>query len=119
MRRDRRFVLCFFAADDTLSIFEPPLKNSGFLGGRYFDRRQVLWPGSTNAICSADLHIGAVLPVCQRSFELTDADERTLAHLEARFKAYPHADAGAALASCAAAVQAGVMHVCLALHAVM
>ena len=33
--RGRRFVLSYFLSDDTLAIFEPPLKNSGFLGGRY------------------------------------------------------------------------------------
>jgi hypothetical protein len=99
-RRQRRFVLSFFAADDTLSIFEPPLKNSGYLGGRYLDRRQVLWPGSGKAICAADLHVGAVLPVCQRSFELTEADAHTLALLEANVqRARPREDAGADAAS--------------------
>ena len=39
--RDRRFVLSYFMADDTLSIFEPPLRNSGIIGGKYLERSKV------------------------------------------------------------------------------
>ena len=45
--RERRFVLSFFMADDSLAIFEPPLKNSGVVGGKYLERRQVTHPAST------------------------------------------------------------------------
>lgn len=40
-RRERRFVLSFFAADETVSVFEPPVRNSGITGGKYLERAKV------------------------------------------------------------------------------
>ena len=39
--RKRSFVLSCFLSDDTLAIFEPITKNSGIVGGKYLERRQV------------------------------------------------------------------------------
>ena len=35
------FVLSCFLADDSLAVFEPVVKNSGIIGGKYLERRQV------------------------------------------------------------------------------
>ena len=40
------FVLSFFLGDDTLSIFEPPRRNSGIIGGKFLERMRVIKPGS-------------------------------------------------------------------------
>lgn len=45
--KNRRFILSYFLADDTISIYEPPVKNSGILGGKYLKRTKVTKPGST------------------------------------------------------------------------
>ncbi len=34
-------MLSCFLSDDTLAIFEPIMKNSGIVGGKYLERRQV------------------------------------------------------------------------------
>ena len=34
-------MLSCFLSDDTLAIFEPVMKNSGIVGGKYLERRQV------------------------------------------------------------------------------
>ena len=39
--RKRVFVLSCFLADDSLAVFEPVVKNSGIIGGKYLERRQV------------------------------------------------------------------------------
>lgn len=39
--RKRSFVLSCFLADDSVAIFEPIKKNSGIIGGKYLERRQV------------------------------------------------------------------------------
>ena len=39
--RERKFVLSYFLADDTLSIFEPPQRNTGITGGKYLERSKV------------------------------------------------------------------------------
>ena len=36
------FVLSCFLADDSLAVFEPVVKNSGIIGGKYLERRQVI-----------------------------------------------------------------------------
>ena len=37
---DRRFIIQFFLADDTISIFEPSQKNSGVMDGKFLERRK-------------------------------------------------------------------------------
>lgn len=45
--KNRRFILSYFLADDTISIYEPPVRNSGITGGKYLRRTKVTKPGST------------------------------------------------------------------------
>jgi hypothetical protein len=37
---DRRFIISFFLADDTISIFEPAQKNSGIIEGKFLERKK-------------------------------------------------------------------------------
>ena len=37
----RRFVISYFMGDGTLSVYEPPIQNSGFMGGKFLDRQRV------------------------------------------------------------------------------
>lgn len=78
MCRDRRFVLSYFMADDTISIFEPPVKNTGIVGGRYLERRPVHRPNSQATYTEQDLFAGAKIVVHARTFELLEADEFTM-----------------------------------------
>jgi len=89
---DRRFVLKYFLEDDTLSIFEPPIRNSGVVGGPFLYRSPVKKPGSKIQYKSRDLYIGSLLDINRRLFEITGADEATLKALEADTKQHPLAD---------------------------
>lgn len=42
----RRFVLSYFMMDDSLLIFEPPIRNSGIVGGKFLERQRVYKPES-------------------------------------------------------------------------
>jgi hypothetical protein len=42
--KERSFVLSYFLMDDTLLIFEPPVRNSGISGGKYLERSRVYKP---------------------------------------------------------------------------
>jgi hypothetical protein len=42
----RRFVLSYFLMDDSLLIFEPPVRNSGITGGKFLERQRVYKPHS-------------------------------------------------------------------------
>lgn len=37
---DRRFIISFYLADDTISIFEPAQKNSGIIEGAFLERKK-------------------------------------------------------------------------------
>ena len=79
---DRRFILQYFLADDTISIFEPPSRNSGVIGGKFLERTKVTAPNSTQAYPQNALFVGARLRVHNRCFDLVEADEYTLSYME-------------------------------------
>lgn len=56
------------------------------------------------------LHVGAVLPILKRNFELLDADEFTYQYMENNRQAYPVADPTAALHVLATAIHTGALH---------
>lgn len=37
----RRFVLSYFMMDDSIQIFEQPVRNSGIAGGKFLERQKV------------------------------------------------------------------------------
>ena len=57
---DRRFILQYFLADDTISIFEPPSRNSGVIGGKFLERTKVTVLNSTQAYLHRALRGGAL-----------------------------------------------------------
>ncbi|KAK9831357.1 hypothetical protein WJX81_005284 [Elliptochloris bilobata] len=96
----RRFVLSYFMADDTMSVFEPPVRNSGIVGGKFLERRPVYAPGGKGVLVTdRDLFVGERLTIAQRVFQLTEADDFTMQYMENSRWRYPHADWEAALAS--------------------
>lgn len=60
--KDRRFVVSFHLADDTLAIYEQPQRNSGFVGGKYLERRQVV-KSDGRPYETRDFFVGAVIEV--------------------------------------------------------
>jgi hypothetical protein len=47
----RRFVISFFMGDGSVSIYEPPIQNSGFMGGKFLERQRVIRHKSKTVIC--------------------------------------------------------------------
>nr|XP_046229787.1 EF-hand domain-containing protein 1 [Scatophagus argus] len=74
----RRFILSCFPSDGMISIFEQPVRNSGFIGGKFLKKMRVPKPGSTaenpEFYSPADFAIGATVEVFSHRFVLTDAD---------------------------------------------
>lgn len=65
----RRFVVSFYMADSSVAVYEPPVSNSGFLGGKFLQRQRVRRHGTakteSNYITHQDLLFdlpGAILP---------------------------------------------------------
>ncbi|KAJ4457827.1 putative flagellar protofilament ribbon protein rib74 [Paratrimastix pyriformis] len=75
---DRRFIISAFLADETLAVFEPPLRNSGVISGKFMERRRVKRAGSdTEYIKPWDLHVGEVINISGHRFLLLEADDYT------------------------------------------
>uniref|UniRef100_A0A8C5TKP6 EF-hand domain containing 1 n=1 Tax=Malurus cyaneus samueli TaxID=2593467 RepID=A0A8C5TKP6_9PASS len=93
--KNRIFILSYFLSDDTVSIFEPPVRNSGILGGKYLKRTKVTKPGSTpeNPIYyePSDFTIGSTIEVFGHRFVITDADTFVLNYLENHAENFPAA----------------------------
>ena len=90
--KDRRFVLSYFVADDTISVFEPPVRNSGIIGGKFLERQKVYQPKSRVAYGESDLFVGNTLDIFNRDFELLDADEFTFQYMENNKHIYIRSD---------------------------
>ena len=41
----RKFIISYRLGDDTISIHEPPQRNTGIIGGRFLERTRVSKPG--------------------------------------------------------------------------
>uniref|UniRef100_A0A8C5Y6Z2 EF-hand domain-containing protein 1 n=1 Tax=Microcebus murinus TaxID=30608 RepID=A0A8C5Y6Z2_MICMU len=90
--KDRRFVFSYFLATDMISIFEPPVRNSGIIGGKYLGRTKVVKPNSTadNPVYydPSDFYIGAVIEVFGHRFVILDTDEYVLKYMESNAAQY-------------------------------
>lgn len=107
MNSHREFTLTYFLEDDTLSVFEPRVKNSGVTGGRFLDRGRFRKcfdseNGGTasrenqkerSAYCASDFYIGAIVRFefspTQR-LELIEADQQTLSYCESHPDLFPY-----------------------------
>ena len=52
----RRFIVSFYLLDSTVAIYEPPVINSGFLGGKFLERQRLLRRGARK---TDSLYVGA------------------------------------------------------------
>ncbi|XP_073938061.1 EF-hand domain-containing protein 1 isoform X3 [Castor canadensis] len=90
--KDRRFIFSYFLATDMISIFEPPVRNSGIIGGKYLGRTKVVKPLSTadNPVYYGpdDFFIGAVIDVFGHRFTILDIDEYVVKYMESNAAQY-------------------------------
>ncbi|XP_057707390.1 EF-hand domain-containing family member C2 [Corythoichthys intestinalis] len=102
---DREFIISFYLSDDSISVFERTQKNSGVLGGMFLARGRIKKPGQelfksepSEYFAAQDLHVGAILDLNNRLFQLLDADEYTFKYLEQHAEQFPKANIGSILA---------------------
>ena len=41
----RRFIISYHLSNDTMTIYEPPVRNSGVIGGKFLEHTRVAKPG--------------------------------------------------------------------------
>ncbi|NXN13466.1 EFHC1 protein, partial [Indicator maculatus] len=93
--RKRRFILSYFLSNDMISIYEPHVRNSGIIGGKYLGKTRVAKPGSTTENATyyepSDFTIGSTIEVFGHRFVITDADEHVLNYMESHAESFPAA----------------------------
>merc|ERR1712167_256899 len=75
---DRRFIISFYLADDTISIFEPAQKNSGIIEGPFLERRKYKNVDKNyEFITPTDLPVGGDIKINGYNFHLLGCDDYT------------------------------------------
>ncbi|XP_065062995.1 EF-hand domain-containing protein 1-like [Rhopilema esculentum] len=91
--KDRRFIISYRLADDMITVYEPPQRNSGILGGKFLERTKVRKPGTSidkpEFYTPADFKIGATIEIYKHKFVVYDADRYVLEYLESFPEIYP------------------------------
>lgn len=87
---DRRFVIHYFLADDTIQVFEPQRRNSGIVGGKFLERQRVKRPDGVEYYSTPDLFVGAELNLHSHEFLLIAADEYTKNYMSSHKGAFPN-----------------------------
>jgi hypothetical protein len=79
---DRRHIISFYMADDTISIFEPAQKNSGILEGPFLERQKYKNVDNNNEnITPTDMPIGGDIKINGWNFHIYGCDDYTTKYL--------------------------------------
>lgn len=85
----RRFVFQFFMEDDTMSIREPPIRNSGVMGGSFL-RRVTMKRPTGECYAAKDMYVGNIVDIVGHRFLLLNADEYTYKLMECDDRTFPY-----------------------------
>ncbi|XP_016045960.2 EF-hand domain-containing family member C2 isoform X2 [Erinaceus europaeus] len=101
---ERMFIISYFLSDNTMAVFEPIARNSGYTGGMFLKRIRVKRPGQevfkselSEYIQAEELYVGAKVNVNGYLFLLLNADEYTLKYMEDNVDKYPRSNIKLAL----------------------
>ena len=80
--KDRRFIISFYLADDSISVYEPEQKNSGILKGKFLHRNRYKNVDKNDEFLTlSDLQIGGNVKINGHSFHVLSADQYTEAYM--------------------------------------
>lgn len=76
----RKFIVCYYLADDTMAVAEMVINNSGHVGGKIFARRRVAAVKDPR-----ELKVGGTVRMDGQDYILEEMDDRTKSYLERGF----------------------------------
>jgi len=80
---DRRFIISFYLADDSISIYEPAVKNSGIIEGPFLRRNKYKNVDKFGDwILPTDMGIGRDIKINGYSYHILSADDYTVKYLQ-------------------------------------
>ena len=74
------------------------MRNSGIVGGKFFERGECKNAATGDIYGQEDLFVGSIISVSNRDFELLQADDYTLNYMEKFSTTFPQSDHDAVLA---------------------
>eukprot|EP00563_Minutocellus_polymorphus_P005346 CAMPEP_0181045132 /NCGR_PEP_ID=MMETSP1070-20121207/13641_1 /TAXON_ID=265543 /ORGANISM="Minutocellus polymorphus, Strain NH13" /LENGTH=666 /DNA_ID=CAMNT_0023123633 /DNA_START=312 /DNA_END=2312 /DNA_ORIENTATION=- len=89
----RLFVIQFFMEDDTVAIREPPIQNSGVVGGAFL-RRQAIKKADGSKYEPRDFFCGNIIEIAGHRFVLISSDESSYKVMENDHRNFPYSDVG-------------------------
>ncbi|KAM9032064.1 EF-hand domain-containing family member C2 [Sarcophilus harrisii] len=94
--KERRFIISYYLSDDTLSVYELRMRNSGILGGKFLERDRVKKPGQllfksepSEFFKAWDLFVGAHVCFNGHNFILLNCDEYAFSYMEQHANEFP------------------------------
>jgi hypothetical protein len=92
--KNRRFIITYRLADHMITIYEPPIKNTGIMGGKFLEATRIPKPNCgtvENPVFygPVDLSIGAMITVFRHRFTIEDCDDFVLSYLEENKEIFP------------------------------
>lgn len=91
--KGRRFIISYRLADDMMTIYEPPVRNSGIIGGKFLERTRVAKPNcppdQPEFFGPQDFYIGAVIEIFKHRFIITNADAYVLEFMQSHRHQFP------------------------------
>ncbi len=70
-----------YPENDTVTVYEPPQKNTGIIGGKFMAREKVVNPDSGHFFTTSEFKVGAEVTLRSQKFCLVGCDGRTAAFL--------------------------------------
>jgi hypothetical protein len=88
----RFFIVSFYLSDDTIQIYEPPVRNSGIIGDTYLQRMRVDNPETGEYFKASDLEVSRIIILNKQRFQLLEATEYAMSYMEADTDTFSQAD---------------------------
>lgn len=90
---DRKFIIGFFLANDTVACWELRQRNSGFAEGKFKERGRTRNPATGEYYKPQELYVGAEVAISCMPMVITRGDEYTLKYMEENCADFPMCDA--------------------------
>ncbi|KAG5501436.1 hypothetical protein JKF63_03249 [Porcisia hertigi] len=87
----RRFVLAVYPGDNSIAIFEPVIRNSGIVGGKFLLRQKVR-RADGEFFRADDFYVGARVILNAFPFVILNSDEHSLNYMEHNPEDFGHSD---------------------------
>jgi hypothetical protein len=84
VNKDRRFIVRYYLENDTMDVFEPPVRNSGILGGQFLKRCAAENPVTNKKYGPEDIVAGATLVFSAQPFHIDGCDDYTRKYMAAQ-----------------------------------